>query len=388
MNNMKIDKKKYFLILFTLFMFILLIKYWNNIVKCGLLCVNVCNSLIIGAIIAYIVNIIMSFYENKIFNKIKNKYFVKCKRAVSLILAFGSIVIFMFLILWLVVPELNSCIEVLIKSFPSTFEKCEKFFISNFGKYTKMKLPDIKWDKIINEVIVFVKNGFAPTVGTILGYVSSIVVMVFDFIMGLIFSMYILAQKEKLKSQILTCMDTYLKPGINEKIIYVCRVVDKSFHNFIVGQCAEAVILGTLCIIGMLIFRFPYAVMIGVLIGCTALIPIAGAYIGGTVGAIMIFTVSPFKALMFVVFIICLQQFEDQLIYPKVVGSSLGLPGIWVFAAVVVGGGLFGISGVIFGIPVASAAYVLLKNDVEKRQRMKNEKRAIEKDDDKEKSEE
>lgn len=378
---MKIDKKKYFLILGTVLAFILLIKYWSFVVNGFGIAVNVCDSLITGVIIAYVVNIIMSFYEKKIFDRIENKYFQKCKRAVSMILSFGSIIVFIFLILWIVIPELNSCIEILIKSVPSALEKGQKMLSDNMSLFSRLDIKEIDWNQITQEVIKFVKNGFAPTVGTILGYVSSIIGMVFNFIMGLIFSMYILAQKEKLKAQILRCMDTYIKSETNEKILYVCRIVDKSFHSFIVGQCAEAVILGTLCVIGMLIFRFPYAVMIGVLIGCTALIPIAGAYIGGTVGALMIFTVSPFKAVMFVVFLVILQQIEGQLIYPKVVGSSIGLPGIWVFAAVVVGGGLFGIAGVLFGIPIAAASYVLLRNDINKRQSEKTDKRTDQKAD-------
>ena len=128
-------------------------------------------------------------------------------------------------------------------------------------------------------------------------------------------------------------------------------------------------ILGALCTIGMLILRLPYAVMIGVFVGCTALIPIAGAYIGAIVGVIMIFTVAPVKSIFFIVFIIILQQLENQLIYPKVVGSSIGLPGIWVFAAVMIGGGLFGIQGVIFGIPIVSVFYQLIKNDLNKREK-------------------
>ena len=156
---------------------------------------------------------------------------MKCKRAVSLILAFGSIGVFIYLILWLVIPELNSCIEVLIKSVPSAFEKLEKMFNSKVNMFSELEIEDIDWNQITQEVINFVKNGFAPTVGTILGYVSSIVGVVFDFIMGLIFSMYILAQKEKLKAQIIKCMDTYMNPKTNEKILYVCKVVDKCFHS-------------------------------------------------------------------------------------------------------------------------------------------------------------
>ena len=135
------------------------------------------------------------------------------------------------------------------------------------------------------------------------------------------------------------------------------------------GQCTEAVILGTLCIIGMLIFQFPYAVMIGVLIGVTALIPIFGAYIGGVIGFIMIFTVAPVKSLFFLIFLVVLQQLEGQFIYPRVVGSSIGLPGILVFAAVTVGASLFGIMGVLLGIPLMAAVYQLLKDDLQKRER-------------------
>ena len=159
-------------------------------------------------------------------------------------------------------------------------------------------------------------------------------------------------------------MEHYLKPAWNEKIRYVVGVFDGSFHSFIVGQCIEAVVLGVLCIIGMTLLRFPYAMMIGTLIGFTALIPVAGAYIGAGVGAFMILTVSPIKALLFLVFIVVLQQLEGNLIYPKVVGKSIGLPGIWVLAAVTVGGGVMGIPGMLIGVPAVAAVYQLVKQDL------------------------
>ena len=137
------------------------------------------------------------------------------------------------------------------------------------------------------------------------------------------------------------------------------RVLNQSFHSFIVGQCTEAVILGLLCMGGMLLLRLPYAAMIGCLVGFTALIPIAGAYIGAVVGAFMIFTVSPVKAVIFIVFLVALQQLEGNLIYPRVVGSSIGLPGVWVLAAVTVGGGVLGIGGMLLGVPIAAAIYQL-----------------------------
>ena len=161
-------------------------------------------------------------------------------------------------------------------------------------------------------------------------------------------------------------MEHYLKPAWNEKIRYVVGIFDNSFHKFIVGQCIEAVVLGVLCIIGMTILRLQYAMMIGTLIGFTALIPVAGAYIGAGVGAFMILTVSPVQALIFLVFVVILQQLEGNLIYPKVVGSSIGLPGVWVLAAVTVGGGIMGITGMLLGVPTVAAVYQLIRNDLNK----------------------
>ena len=158
-------------------------------------------------------------------------------------------------------------------------------------------------------------------------------------------------------------ISTYLPNG-DKKIFYVLHTLNDSFHRFIVGQCTEAVVLGLLCMIGMAIFSFPYAMMIGVLIGFTALIPVAGAYIGAGVGAFMILTVSPIKALIFLIFIVVLQQLEGNLVYPKVVGSSIGLPGIWVLAAVTVGGNIYGVMGMLVSVPVCSVIYVYLSEKV------------------------
>ena len=187
-----------------------------------------------------------------------------------------------------------------------------------------------------------------------------------QFVIGLIFAIYLLIGKETLASQVNRLMDHYGKPSWNEKIRYVVNIFHNSFHKFIVGQCIEAVVLGVLCIIGMTIIRLPYAMMIGTLIGFTALIPVAGAYIGAGVGAFMILTVSPVQALIFLIFVVVLQQLEGNLIYPKVVGSSIGLPGVWVLAAVTVGGGIMGIPGMLLGVPTVAALYQLVKNDLNK----------------------
>ena len=201
---------------------------------------------------------------------------------------------------------------------------------------------------------------------SVVSVVSSVFSTIVTSLVALIFSVYLLLDKEKLISQGKRIISTYL-PKNGKNIFYVLETLNDSFHRFIVGQCTEAVVLGVLCIIGMWIFRFPYAMMIGVLIGFTALIPIAGAYIGAGVGAFMILTESPLKSLLFLVFIVILQQLEGNLIYPRVVGSSIGLPGIWVLAAITIGGGLMGIPGMLLAVPIMATLYRLLRDDMHKR---------------------
>lgn len=211
-----------------------------------------------------------------------------------------------------------------------------------------------------------VLSGFGGVMSSVVSVVGSVISSVVTVAVALIFSIYLLTGKEKLISQSKRMISTYL-PKADKKIFYVLNTLNDSFHRFIVGQCTEAVILGGLCMIGMWIFRFPYAVMVGVLIGFTALIPIAGAYIGAGVGAFMILTESPLQALLFLVFIVVLQQLEGNLVYPKVVGSSIGLPGIWVLAAITIGGGLMGVLGMLLAVPLLATVYKLIQADVRKR---------------------
>lgn len=185
--------------------------------------------------------------------------------------------------------------------------------------------------------------------------------------MSIIFSLYLLTGKDRLVPQVKKVAKTYLKEPIYHKVNYVIHTLHECFRSFIVGQCVEAVILGSLCAIGMTILRLPYSGMTGALIGFTALIPIAGAYIGGGIGFLMIATVSPMKAIVFVIFLVILQQLEGQFIYPRVVGASIGLPGIWVLAAVTIGGSVLGIGGMLLFVPLTATVYKLLRNDVKKR---------------------
>lgn len=229
-------------------------------------------------------------------------------------------------------------------------------------------LSGIDWQSKIDQLLDLMRSGAGTVVNAVINAASTIVSRTVTLVVGFIFSIYLLLGKDKLAGQCRRMMRRYLRPSWNRNVLHVLNVLNDSFSRYIAGQCVEAVILGTLCTLGMLILGLPYATMVGALIAFTALIPVAGAYIGGAVGALMVFSVSPVKALIFIVFLVILQQVEGNLIYPRVVGASLGLPAIWVLAAVTVGGGIMGIAGMLLGVPVAAAIYRLLKEDVNRPQ--------------------
>ncbi len=353
-----------------------LINYWSGFANFATGVLHSVMPLIIGCIMAYAVNILMSFYES-IPQKLGwqgTKKKKSLKRPVCMILAYLSIVIIVVLIFRMIIPELIGCINILIDKMPHAIDSAVKWLETRVDINSLLQtdigglLNNNGFD--IRETVVksadFLLNGLGGAMGVATGIVSSIISGTVTFFVALIFSIYLLYGKEKLAGQFERLFRRYLPDRLTDKLFYVLGVLDTSFTSFITGQCIEAVILGTLCMLGMLILRLPYAVMTGCLIGFTALIPIAGAYIGATVGALMIFTVSPVQSVIFLIYLVILQQIEGNLIYPRVVGSSIGLPGIWVLAAVTVGGGIMGIAGMLIGVPLTSAIYRLLKNDINK----------------------
>lgn len=232
-----------------------------------------------------------------------------------------------------------------------------------------IKIPEINWKETLQTIVDFLKNGMGNMVTTTVTVASSIVSGTVNFFISLIFSFYILAQKEKLGDQVQRTIRAYTKPAVYEWIMKVAGLLNQNFSRFITGQCMEAVILGAMFVVSMLILRFPFAVMIGVLIAFTALIPIVGAFIGCVIGTFLIMVDSPAKAIGFVILFLILQQIEGNLIYPHVVGNSVGLPSIWVLAAVTIGGSLMGIAGMLIFIPLLSTVYTLLREDVNRRNR-------------------
>lgn len=369
---------------------ILIILHFDLAIKGISALVGFMSPIILGFVVAFVINVILVRLEKIYFPHTNNRFLKKSRRPVCIALALLIILAVIAFVIAMVIPELINAFSILAKEIPASYDSIlDKIsvFISKVPALenwlvTTLEIDlehprDIEWTKFFTKVVELIigsKDGqlnsiMDSTVNIVSGIGSGIV----SFCIALVFGIYVLAYKEKLSYQVHKLIRSYLKPKAENIIYYICHVASETFSNFIVGQCTEAVILGTLCIIGMSIFRFPYAVMIGTLVGATALIPIIGAYVGAIVGAIMVMTQGgPIQALLFIVFIIVLQQIEGNLIYPKVVGSSVGLPGIWVLAAVTIGGSMNGVFGMLLSVPLAATLYRLLKEDTTRRINKKN----------------
>ena len=349
--------------------------YWPKLTHAVGVALSAASPLLVGAVIAYVANILMTFYERHFFVKRKEPIWRKIRRPACMALAFLTAVVAIVWMLTTVLPELGRCVEMIIASLPAALNKAytwldERFQLGEMLKEMNLAMPgaDFDWKSAITSAVNFVMTGVGGAVGVAVTAVSSVFSTVVTLFLAIVFAIYLLTGKEKLSAQFIRLSRTYLGDKITDRALYVLRVVDESFHSFIVGQCTEALILGAMCFIGMMVFGFDYALTISVLVGFTALIPIAGAYIAAVAGAFMIFVNDPLQALLFLVFLVVLQQVEGNLIFPRVVGSSIGLPGVWVLAAVTVGGGVMGIPGMLIGVPLASAAYRMLSRDARARE--------------------
>ena len=288
--------------------------------------------------------------------------------------AYASLIALATLIVRMILPELVQSVTLLLQELVPLLQKLSVKINENQDQLAALSglfASDgtVNWQELAAKAVNFLLAGLGGVMGSLVSLISATVSTAFTAIVSVIFSIYLLMGKEKLSQQCALVLKTYLRPGWYSRLLYFLETLHSCFRRFVVGQCTEAVILGLLCMGGMLLFRFPYASMVGALIGFTALIPVAGAYIGAGVGAFMIFTVSPVKALLFLIFISVLQQLEGNLIYPKVVGSSIGLPGIWVLAAVTIGGGVLGIGGMLLAVPLAAACYQMLRDYTVRRSR-------------------
>ena len=369
---MKLRWKDCFKVGVSIFVLYLAVHYWQNAAHLVAALVGASMPLIIGGVVAYLVNILMANYECRWKDNPRKPEVNKLRRPVCMLLAFLTLLAIVALVFGLIIPQLVDCVGLILAELPGfiadAIDLAEQWKL--FSPEVLSSLEAINWNEQIGKLLGVVTSGIGDVVGLVASAVSSAFSFLVTALLSLIFSIYLLDRKEEMACQCDRLAKRYMNGRVYGKLTYFLHILDDCFHRYIVGQCTEAVILGALCAVGMGILRMPYALMVGALVGFTALIPVAGAYIGAGVGAFMILTVDPMKALIFLIFIVVLQQLEGNLIYPKVVGSSMGLPGIWVLAAVTIGGGLAGIVGMLLGVPLAAALYRIVRDDVRKHEKL------------------
>ena len=369
-NRKEILKIVLFAVL-LIFAFIHIKEIWNFL---GFL-VKLLMPFIIGIVIAFVLNILIQFIEKKLLNK--SKMSNKSKRSISLILSLAFIFTFIIILLLLIIPQLKNTVELFVDNMPM-YEENVKMLLDKFNIDPSIVAEIEEGVKNFGDVAIdFIKNNGDQILEITLGVATNVISVIVNFVVAVVFAIYLLVQKEKLLYQLNKVLRAYLPVGKVSKIRDIAKLSNRICASFVSGQCLEAVIIGVLCFIGMLLLGIPYAATISVLIGVTALIPVYGAFIGTIVGAFLIFMISPLKALIFVIFILILQQFEGNLIYPKVVGKSVGLPGIWVFVAVTIGASLAGVVGMLVSVPIASICYSILATDVNYRIEAKDSKKII-----------
>ncbi len=341
----------------------------ENVAGAILWIINLFKPIIIGIILALIINVPMRMVEGFLSTKIKIK---KLCRAVSITISMVLVLGIFVSVVCIVLPKLMDAVriitQIMIKSFDflAGIEEHTDWTHVPFGEY----LSQVNFDlhSTAYKLEQWFSSFFAEIVNHAMGVIGTLASEIVKWFIGIVFSVYILVQKELLKSQACRLINVWIPNKYAVRVIHVSRVSSRVFRHFIAGQAMEAVVLGTLCMLGMFILQIPYAPIVGTLVGVTALIPIVGAFAGTIIGAIIILTVAPFKAFVFVVFLLILQQIEGNLIYPRVVGAKINLPAIWVLAAVTVGGGLAGPVGMLLGVPAASSVYELLKEATKERE--------------------
>ncbi len=375
MINLEKNKKTIIeLIIFTvviIFAFVNIEALWSFITYI----IKIFMPFIIGVMIAFVLNVLLNVVENKLFKKLNEKngkVWKKIKRPTSLITTFIIIIALIAFILGLLIPQLKNTATIFTDNFDS-YKKESIKILDKIGIDDKdIKVLNKNIEKIKGEVTSYVGDNKQEIVQTTFGVASSVVGTITSLVLGIVFAIYILLKKEDLARQSRKVLKAYLPEKKEKRIREIANLSNKTFGNFISGQCLEALIIGVLCFIGMFILQIPYASTISVLVGFTALIPVFGAFIGTVIGAFLILMVDPTKAIIFIIFILILQQLEGNLIYPKVVGKSVGLPGIWVMVAVTVGASIAGVLGMLLSVPICSVLYSILKTDVNNRIDQKN----------------
>ena len=377
--NSKNVKKILLIITYTVLLCFALLNL-NVVFKVLGYILNLLKPFIYGFCLAFVLNIPLSKFESIFKNRKKNAKNKAVKPttekkntklrvagiAFSILIFIGII----FLTLFLVIPEFINTISIFKDSIPEAFANAQEWLKSMMVNYPEITekitsyQPD--WTALEANLTSIIKTAATGIIGVSIDFVVGLFSGVVNFVMAFVFAIYMLMQKEGLIHQFKRVLRAYIPANKIEKVLHVGSITNDTFKKFFGGQFIEAILLGVLCFIGMKIFGMPYALTISVLVGVTALIPVFGAFFGTAIGAILILAVDPMKAVWFVVYIIVLQQIDGNLIYPKIVGNSVGLPGIWVMLAVLIGGNSLGVIGMLVGVPIASVIYKLIKEYVDK----------------------
>ena len=365
---MKRDIKKNIILIITyIALIIFVLVNFEKILSILGYIINIFSPFIFGAIVAFVLNVLVNFIERKLFGKVKKKTWLKIKRPLSIAISVVLVIFIIVFIMNLLIPQLKNSVSLFTDSLPTYKEDIinimNKF---NLEETTIKKVSDYldNFGKVITD---YIKGNSKDVITVTTEVATSLIAIISKAVIAIVFAIYIIAQKETLKRQFNKLMSAYLKPRTVNRINKYASMANTTFSNFVTGQCLEALMFGSLCFLGMLILRLPYATTIAVLLGFTALIPVFGAFIGTFLGAFLILMISPIKAIIFVVFILVLQQIEGNLIYPKVVGKSVGLPGIWVLLSVTIGASVGGILGMLIATPLCSLLYILLRQAVNDR---------------------
>lgn len=326
---------------------------------------------LLGACVAFIINVPMRFIETRVLERLirnKNGWLYKIRRTLSLVITLVLVAGVLFLVVFLIVPALGDTFSTVAKQMPYALARLRAWAYSIMDQYPdvaqRILSIEIDWEEVGARVGDWLRTSGGNVLTSTIGVATSVVGSLVNFFLALIFSFYVLLQKEKLGRQCKQLLYAFLPEKVAARVLYVCTMAGETFSRFLSGQCLEAFILGAMFFVAMTIFRFKYAVMISILIAVTALIPIFGAFIGFFVGTFLLLIDNAARAFWFVLLFFVLQQLEGNLIYPHVVGNSVGLPSIWVLVAVTVGGSAMGISGMLIFIPLCSVLYALTREEV------------------------
>ncbi|MGH2064589.1 AI-2E family transporter [Aerococcus urinaeequi] len=354
--------------------FILALINWSYLVQTISMIWSVVFPLILGGMIAFVLNLLMTWIEKYLYPNAKNKYLKASRRPVAIILAVLIVCLVIAATVVIVVPQLASAVMTLIDVIPEAIQNLTDWFNRQEALVPLVdelaNQVNIDWGSMFSSVASGINSLASNVATTSVSVLTTSVGAVTNIFLGILFAIYILFSKEKLGKQVDRLLTVYVRDDIHQLIENVAHVANETFSKFISGMVTEAIILGALVTAGLFILQIPYAAMLGVLQGVMALIPIIGAFLSGAVGVVILLALSPTYAVVYLIFVFFVQQLEGDLIYPRVVGDSIGLPSMWVLFAVTVGGGLMGIPGMLIGVPVLATIYKIIKIDVAYREWM------------------